>query len=103
MEELYAENFSKQYQHERAGDLDQNFHRETLRVQEPENNFDLSISQKNDQNISQKNSLLLDMSIFLSRLENEIERQYADFADYRFIFNKIRTAFKQNSVEGVND
>jgi hypothetical protein len=105
MEELFVENFSRQRQHERpppSRDFDENLHKEKMTVEDPQNIFDLSISQNNDPKFDRKNSdRLLDMSIYLDRLEKEIEGGYADFADYRFIFNKIRTAFKQNSVEGV--
>ncbi|MBA2368459.1 MAG: hypothetical protein H0V82_05480 [Candidatus Protochlamydia sp.] len=91
MDELFVENFSKRRSPERAitRDLDQIFFKET--IQDPIITLDLQ----------NKSALMLDIGIFLSRLENEIERQYADFADYRFFFNRIRTAFKQNSVEGV--
>lgn len=105
MEELFVENFFRQRQQERVPpprDFDENFHKEKMTVKNPQNIFDLSISQNNDQKFDRKSSdILVDMSIYLDRLEKEIEGGYVDFADYRFTFNKIRSTFKQNSVEGV--
>lgn len=104
MEELFVENFFKQHRHERASGegFQENVYQENRRVEDSVTPFDHSLSKGKEQTIHQKKSdLMLDMGIFLRRLENEIEREYADFADYRFIFNRIRTAFKQNSVEGV--
>lgn len=92
MEELFFENFHKNHQHENAISMDL----------EKINYQDLAANQGNDQKIQQRNSdLMLDMGIFLRRLELEVEKEYADFADYRFIFKKIRATFKQNSIEGV--
>lgn len=107
MEELFVENFSRQRQHERqppSRNFDEEFHQKKISVADPLNVFDLSVPQNNDQKFDRKSSdILIDMGIYLDRLEREIENGYADFADYRFTFNKIRSAFKQNSVEGVTE
>jgi hypothetical protein len=104
MEELFVENFFKLHQHKNpnSGNFDDHFHHQKINTPSPQQTFELSVSQNNDQKIDRKNNdALLDMSICLDRLQKEIEGQYVDFADYRFIFNKIRASFKQNNIDGV--
>lgn len=54
------------------------------------------------QNLSLKNDdILVDMFALLDRLEKEIEKLYPDYADYRFILNKIREKLKNKNLEGI--
>lgn len=96
MEELFVENFFKQHQHERT-----TFGLAESSLKEKINVENLTVSQDSQKSDQKNSDLLLDLAIFLDRLEKEVEVNYADFADYRVIFNKIRTIIKQNSVEGI--
>lgn len=86
MEDLYVENFSKHEDHSQpVSDMTSVLPSEIVR----------------NNNLPQKKDILFEMSAFLDRLEKEIEKEYLDFADYRFTFNKIRKELKKESVEGV--
>lgn len=85
MEELYVENFATQ---DRKVEL----------VVKPVS----SNSALESQNAPKASSdIILDMVTFLDRLEKEIEKEYFDFDDYQFIFEEIRVALKNRSIEGV--
>ena len=86
MEELYVENFSK---HEDRSQP----------VSDAASALPSEIERNN--HLPQKTDILFEMGAFLDRLEKEIEKEYLDFADYRFTFSKIRKELKKESVEGV--
>lgn len=112
MEELFIENFSKQQKYSQPviknfGEMDkeellaENFYKQEKHTQTV-SNLNSAPSEIEDQNFPKKDDIsMLEMVTFLDRLEKEIEKEYLDFADYRFIFNKIRTEFKKKSVKEV--
>lgn len=89
VEELFIENFFNRNQ------------AKSVEAFPLENSNERKLEPLHEKFSQQNSSSTLDMLIFLDRLELEIEKEYLDFADYRCLFNKIRTEFKKNSVNGV--
>lgn len=83
MEELYVENFSK------------NVHASTI--------IDTVLPSeiKNLQNPKKSEDFLIDLTVCLNRLEKEIERQYVDFKDYRFIFSNLKEKIKRRNIQEI--
>lgn len=83
MEELDVENFSK------------NVHASTLidTVLPPEI--------KNPRAAKKSEDFLLDLMVCLNRLEKEIEKEYVNFKDYRFIFSNLKEKIKLRNIQKI--
>ncbi len=84
MEELYVEKFSKSVQPSQ-GVLD------TI----------LPSEIKNPQTPKKSEDFLIDLGVCLNRLEKEIEKQYIDFKDYRFIFSNLKEKIKRRDIQEI--
>lgn len=84
MEDLYVENFSKQAKASR----------DALKSIVPS-------EIEHSETLKKSDDFLIDLSLCIERLEKEIEKQYMDYQDYRFIFRDLKEKIKQKKIPEI--